>query len=67
MVVVSGGWLVVVGGWWWVMAGGGGRPREATGGHRGQFPRTDFGPAAGIYSLNAVRTPKATLTWGNNI
>ena len=32
--------------WWWVVVGGGGsgRPLEATGGHRGQFPRTDFGP-----------------------
>ena len=48
-----------------VLGGGGGRPREATGGHRGQFPRTDFGPAAEIYSSNnAARTPKATLVWG---
>ena len=37
--------MVVGGGrWWWMVDGGGGRPLEATGGHRGQFPRTDFGP-----------------------
>ena len=37
--------MVVGGGeWWWVVVvGGHGRPREATGGHRGKFPRTDFG------------------------
>ena len=58
--------MVVVGGgrWWWVVAGGG-RALETAGGHRGQFPRTDFGPEAGIYSSsNTVRTPKATLVWG---
>ena len=39
--------MVVVGGgrWWWVVVGGGGgMPLDATGGHRGQFLRTDFGP-----------------------
>ena len=42
--------VVGVGVWWWcvVAGGGGGRPREANGGHGGQFLRTDFGPAAGI-------------------
>ena len=33
--------MVVVGGCG--VGGGGGRPREATGGHRGQLARTDFG------------------------
>ena len=47
--VVGGGtwWLVVVGGgaWWWVvMDGGGGRALEVKRDHRGQLPRTDFGP-----------------------
>ena len=32
-----------------VVVGGGKMPLKATGGHRGQFPRTDLGPAAGIY------------------
>ena len=32
------------GGWWVVVVGGSGRPLEAPGDHRGQLPRTDFGP-----------------------
>ena len=41
-----------------------GRQREATGGNRGQFPRTDFGQGHGISSSNnAARIPKATLVW----
>ena len=48
-----------------VTGGGGGRPLEATGGHRGQFPRTDFGLASQIYfCYNTAGTPKATLVWG---
>ena len=39
--------------------GCGGRPMETTEDHRGQFPRTDFGPVPGI----SGRTPKATLVW----
>ena len=46
--------------------GGGGRPLMATGGHKGQIPRTDSGRGAGIYSFNAARTLKATLVWGIN-
>ena len=42
-----------------------GRPLETTGDHRGQFPRTDFAPAAEIYSSNNdAWTPKATLVRG---
>ena len=50
-------WWVVGGGgvgggrsWSWLVVGGSGRgrPLETTGDHRGHFPRTDFGPAAGI-------------------
>ena len=37
-------------------------PLEATERNGGQFPRTDFGPAA---STKAARTPKAMLVWGN--
>ena len=45
------------GGWWWVVVGGAGLWWEAPGVHRGQFPRTDVGPAAGIYSsTNNART-----------
>ena len=64
----GGWWWVVSGGGrsWWVVAGGGGLCREAPGGHRGKFPRTDFGLAVGIQSSNAARTPKASLVWGNN-
>ena len=47
-----------------VAGGGGGRPQEATGGHSGHFPHTDFGPAARIESFNVARTPKATLVKG---
>ena len=56
MVVVVGGgrwWWVVVGGW---VGGGGDRPLEAPGGHRGQFPRTDFGLVAGIDSSKKTLT-----------
>ena len=54
MVGGEGWWRVVVGGggWWWVVevavCGSGGRPLEATGDHRGQSPRTDFGPVSGV-------------------
>ena len=49
----------------WIFVLQGGRPWEAPGGHRGQFPRTDSGLAAGIYSSNdAARTPKAAFAWG---
>ena len=61
--------MVVGGGrWWWGLGGGGGgMPLEAAGGHRGQFPRTDFGLASqALSSNNAARTPKATLVWGIN-
>ena len=67
MVVGGGGrWVVAGGGRWWsvVVVGGHGRPREATGGRRGQFPRTDSSPTEGIYSSdNTAKTPKATLVW----
>lgn len=46
------------------MVGGGGvveRPLEATGGHRGQFPHTDFGLTAGMQCFSAARTLKSTL------
>ena len=45
-------------------AGGNERP---PGGPRGQFPCTDFGPAAQIYSSNAARTPKTSLVSGNYV
>ena len=44
-----------------VVGGGGRRPLEALGGHSGQFPRTDFGPLAGI---DSSRTHEATLGSG---
>ena len=46
------------------MVVGGGSPLETTGDHRGQFPQSDFGQAAAIYSSNnAAMTPKVTLVW----
>ena len=55
---------LVVGGGRWVVVGG--RPLEATGGHRGQFPRTDVDQASQIYSsTNTARTSKASLVWGS--
>ena len=45
--------LVVV-----VGVGGGGKPVNATGGHRGQFPRTDFGP---FRKSTSLATPPGPL------
>ena len=56
LVVCGGGWR------WWMVVDGGGWPLETKGYHRGQFPRTDFGPVSGIKSsYNAARIPKAFL------
>ena len=40
------------------MGGGGGRPLEATGGHTGQFPRTDAGP---FCKSSPLSTPPESL------
>ena len=46
--------------------GGAGRLLETKEDHKGQFPRTDFGPVSGIESSNnAVKTTNATHVWRN--
>ena len=42
-IIVCGGWLVVVGG-----GDGGARPKDTTGEHRGQFPRTVLAQCRGF-------------------